>query len=225
MALVDHWPFYGLTVRTPRVELRSPDDDLAAALGELAAKGVHDPSFMPFSFPWTDAPVDDLPRNSLQHYWQNRAQLSPEQWHLSLAVLVEGDPVGGASLLAEHFAVRRMFETGSWLGMTFQGQGLGAELRHACLHLGFAGLGAAVATTSAFEDNGPSLGVTRKLGYEPNGEDSLVRRGQSGRLLRFRMTREHWEANVRRDDIELVGIEACLALLGAAQPASDDGGS
>ena len=221
MALVDHWPLYGLRVQTPRVELRVPDDILGAEMGELAAKGVHDPATMPFSIPWTDAPVEELPRNTLQFLWRMRAEVGPEHWHLTLTVLSDGGVIGGAGLVADNFGVHRMFETGSWLGRAFQGRGLGAELRHACLHLGFAGLGANVAVTGAFEDNGASLGVTRKLGYEPNGEDALVRRGESARLLRFRMTRDHWEAKVRRDDIELTGVEPCLELLGAA--ASTDG--
>ena len=42
-------------------------------------------------------------------------------------------------------------------------------MRIATLHLGFLGLDALEASTGAFEDNLASLGVTRKLGYEPNG--------------------------------------------------------
>jgi RimJ/RimL family protein N-acetyltransferase len=215
MALVDHWPIFGLRVRTPRLEVRAPDDELGTSLGELAVEGIHDPAVMPFAFPWTDAPADELPRNSLQHYWKMRAEHRPEHWNVSVAILVDGRVVGGGGLVAEHFAVRRCFETGSWIGREFQGQGLGVEFRQACLHLGFAGLGADVATTGAFADNGASLAVTRKLGYEPNGEDILVRRGESARLLRFRMDRAYWEAKLRRDDIELEGVEPCLPLLGA----------
>ena len=221
MALVDQWPLYGIRVRTPRLEVRVPDDELGVQMGELAAKGVHDPALMPFFYPWTDAPPEEIPRNSLQHYWQMRAQLRPERWNLSLCVLVDGEVVGGGGLESENFAVCRGFETGSWLGVVFQGRGLGKELRQACLHLGFAGLGGTVAVTGAFEDNSASLAVTRGLGYEPNGEETVVRRGEAARLLRFRMPRAHWEANLRRDDIELEGVDACLALLGAAPSAGD----
>jgi RimJ/RimL family protein N-acetyltransferase len=98
------------------------------------------------------------------------------------------------------------------LGLGFQGRGLGFEFRQACLHLGFAGLDAHVATTGAWHDNAASLAVTAKLPYEPNGEDILVRRDRPDRLLRFRMTRERWES-VRRDDITIEGLEPCLPLL------------
>lgn len=212
MALVDHWPLFGLRVRTPRLELAYVTDELAAALGELALRGVHDPATMPFLVPWTDAPAEALPRNTILHFWSNRVATSPAGWHLALAVRVDGEVVGAAGLTAERFAVTRTFETGSWIGRAFQGRGLGLELRHACLHLGFAGLGAAVATTSAYHDNAASLGVTARLPYEPNGEAMTPRRDGADRLLRFRMTRAAWDA-VRRDDIEVDGLAPCLSLL------------
>ena len=213
MAIEDHWPFFALRVRTPRLEVRVVDDDIGVQLGELAARGVHDPATMPFSIPWTDAPADELPRNSLQHYWLSRAQLRPESWSLSLAALVDAEVVGGGGLVAEEFPRRRSFETGSWMGRAFQGEGLGFELRQACLHLGFAGLGGEVATTAAWHDNAASLGVTAKLPYEPNGEEVLLRREVPDRMLRFRMPRAAWEA-VRRDDIEIDGLAPCLPVLG-----------
>ena len=212
MGLVDHWPLLGLRVRTPRMELRLPDDELACRAGELAAAGIHDPATMPFGVPWTDAPVEDLPRNSLQHYWLNRAQLSAASWHLSLVALADGEVVGAGGLMAERFAERRTFETGSWMSRALQGQGLGFEFRQACLHLGFAGLDAATATTAAWHDNAASLGVTAKLPYEANGEDLLMRRDRPDRMLRFRMARAAWET-VRRDDIVIEGLEPCLPLL------------
>ena len=63
------WPLHDLIVRTPRLELRYIDDALAVELALLAAKGVHDPGFMPFAFEWTDVPSPQLERNTLQFYW------------------------------------------------------------------------------------------------------------------------------------------------------------
>jgi hypothetical protein len=84
----------------------------------------------------------------------------------------------------------------------------------ASLHLGFLGFGGRTATTAAFADNGPSLGVTRRLGYAPNGESLKVRRGKSATSLHFAMTRDYFDAHLRRDDIVLHGVEPCLPLLG-----------
>ena len=182
-------------------------------MATLAAAGIHDPSFMPFAHPWTDVEPPELQRTSLQFYWRRAPTLTVEQWDLPFAVLVDGAVVGATSIGASHFALTKTFQTGSWLGRAHQGQGLGKELRAATLHLGFEGFGAEVAETEAFEDNAPSLGVTRSLGYADNGVGRHKRRETSATILRFRMTAEHWRA-MGRDDIELHGVDAALPLLG-----------
>lgn len=128
-------------------------------------------------------------------------------------MLVDGETVGSSGLNANHFPTLRCFETGSWLGKEFQGRGLGKELRAATLHLGFEGLGAELAETAAFEDNAASLGVTRSLGYSDNGSRLEQCRGKRGRILGFTMSVDHWRT-IRRDDIELSGVDAVLPLLG-----------
>jgi RimJ/RimL family protein N-acetyltransferase len=207
------WPLFGLRVITPRLELRYVDDHLGAQLADLAAQGIHDPAFMPFAFEWTDAPADRLRPNTMQHYWRCRAETTPTHWHLPFATIVDGEVVGTTSLGADHFPTLRTFESGSWLGRAHQGRGIGREMREATLHLGFAGFAAACATTSAFDDNGPSLGVTRSLGYEPNGTEPKVRRGQVATSLQFRMPADDWQARVRRDDISIDGLEPVLGFL------------
>ncbi len=211
------WPFYELRVVTPRLELLPIDDETGTELALLSAKGVHDPEYMPFGIPWTDVPSPQLERNSLQFQWRWRAELSPESWMLNFAVSVDGTIVGSTGFITREFATLRTFETGSWLGREFQGQGIGKEMRTANLQLGFLGFGALFATTAAWDDNGPSLGVTRSLGYAENGHARMTRRGQAARQLRFEMTREFFLAELRRDDIELHGVEPCLPLLGLAQ--------
>ena len=168
---------------------------------------------MPFSIPWTDAGSPQFEWQSMQYYWRCRADVTPDGWDLPLAVLVDDEVVGASSLGARDFGVLRQFGTGSWLGRHFQGQGLGKELRLATLTLGFDGLGAELATTAAYDDNGPSLGVTRALGYEFTGRLRERRRDGVGEQLHFRMPRAHFET-IRRDDIELAGVEPVLPLLG-----------
>ena len=211
-----YWPLFDLRVRTPLLELRYPDDDLVTALAALAAEGIHDPALMPFGLPWTDAPPGDLERNTCQYYWRVRAQTSPEAWSLPLAVLVDGAPVGVQGIDGTvSFAATRVVETGSWLGREHQGHGIGKEMRAAILHLAFEGLGAEVAQSGAWHDNDASLGVTRALGYEPNGERRDLRRGVADRMLLFRLTRAAWRQH-RRTDIEIEGLDRCLPILGLA---------
>jgi hypothetical protein len=55
--------------------------------------------------------------------------------------------------------------------------------------------------------------VSRALGYEPNGTTWDTRRGEVAPIQRWRLTRDAWE-RVRRNDIELIGIQECLPALG-----------
>jgi RimJ/RimL family protein N-acetyltransferase len=207
------WPLFDLEVRTPLLTLRYPDDALMIELVTLIGKGIHDPDDMPFSLPWTDEVSPGRDWNSYRYWWRTRADLSPDTWTIDFAVVLDSRVAGATGLSGDHFRTLRTFETGSWLGKEFQGRGIGKEMRAATLHLGFAGFGAEEATTTAFANNARSLGVTRSLGYEPNGRALKLQRDRAGESLRFRMTRAHWET-IRRDDIELVGVEPCLSLLG-----------
>ena len=208
-----HWPLFDLRITTPRLELRYVDDDIAAALMDIAATdGVHAPDFMPFTIPWTRLEPPLLQQQGMQHYWRMRAETSPDGWHVAMAVFDDGTLVGVQDLNAKQFAVTRTITTGSWLGRSHQGKGIGKEMRAAVLHLGFDGLGAEVAETSAFADNPSSIGVTRALGYTENGWYLDAREGVQARHLRFLMTRDDWERR-RRDDITVEGLEACLPQL------------
>lgn len=207
------WPLFDLTIRTPRLELRPPDDDALVALARLAANGVHDPKVMPFRFPWTDAPSPDLERSALQFHWRTRASWTPDDWHLPFAVWCEGEIVGQQDILAHDFARIRTVESGSWLGLAHQGQGIGKEMRIAILHLAFVGLDAQRAETGAYEHNAASLGVTATLGYEPNGDAVFTPRGEPQVEKKFKMDHTAFE-RIRRDDITIENLEPCLAMFG-----------
>ena len=210
------WPLFDLRVRTPRLELRYVDDEMAAELAQLAAQGIHDPDFMPFNEPWSQVPSPTLERNTMQFYWRCRAEFVPASWNLNLATIVEGAVVGTTALFANEFPTLRQFETGSWLGRQFQGKGIGKEMRLASLQLGFVGFGAEFATTGAFDDNGPSLGVTGSLGYSATGRRRLVRQQLPAMMQHFELTRAGFLARLRRDDISLHGVDECLPTLGLA---------
>jgi RimJ/RimL family protein N-acetyltransferase len=211
----DHWPLFDLEVRTPRLTLRYLDDTLAAELQAVAARGVHDPAVMPFVIPWTDLPSPQMEQEAMRFYARTRADVRPNAWNLQFAVVVDGAVVGTSDLMAGDFPTLRQFTTGSWLGREFQGQGLGKEMRLASLTLGFDGFGAEFALTGMWHDNAASKGVTESLGYEFEGRRRALRREVSDELLGYRMARSHWET-IRRDDIELVGVDAARTFLAIA---------
>ena len=207
------WPLSGLEVNTPTISLRHITDELAAELALLAAQGIHDPATMPFSEPWTDVASPQLERNSLQYFWRCRAEVTTAHWDIPLAVISGGRPVGVCTVHAEEFPARRSVTTGSWLGRSYQRRGIGRETRHAALHLIFAGFGADEATTRAWHDNTASLGVTTSLPYVRTGSTQELRRDHPDTMLAFAMDRARWNT-IRRNDIELIGIDAVAAQLG-----------
>jgi RimJ/RimL family protein N-acetyltransferase len=208
-----HWPLFDLRIRTPRLELCLPTDDDLDSLIDAYQDGVHDPATMPFLVPWTDTPSPRREREALQWWWSQRANWKPEAWNLTLCCVADHQIVGVQDINAEQFAERRVVSTGSWLGLRHQGQGLGKEMRAAVLHFAFLGLGATRAETGAFDDNLPSLGVTRALGYQPNGNTVKVRRGEPATCLEFFLDREGFE-RIRRDDITIENLEASLPMFG-----------
>ncbi len=89
-----HWPFFDLHITTPRLELRYPTDDDLFALAGLVAEGIHNPSTMPFTEPWTRVESPELERNALRFWWSRRAALLPDDWALPFAVFESGHVVG-----------------------------------------------------------------------------------------------------------------------------------
>jgi RimJ/RimL family protein N-acetyltransferase len=218
-ALLATWPLFGLEVRTPRLSLRYPSDADLAALGALSGD-IHDPDEMPFNVAWSRRPDGVRERSILQYHWRARSLWTPEDWELLLVAVVDGAVVGTQGMEGTHWGARRTVATGSWLHRPRQGQGLGTEMRHAVLHLAFAGLGARRAETDAFAWNRASQGVTEKLGYRRNGDHLApgLEPGDPPRLtLAYVLDRETWAAR-RRDDIEVVGLEPCLDLFAPAVP-------
>ena len=208
-----YWPLFDLVVRTPRIELRPPDDDLCTELAALPDGGLFANGENQFLRDWWSTPSPERQRASLKWWWGNRASWSPDKWRLELAVLVDGRPVGVQGIGAEHFPVLRTVSTGSWLGLAHQGKGIGKEMRTAALHLAFAGLGAEEAHSEAFETNPNSIGVSDSLGYERDGHCLGLRGGERTRRIRFRMSKERY-AELHRDDITIEGLEPCLEMFG-----------
>lgn len=195
------------------VELRGMNDDDLVELCELALGGIHPPDQMPFYVPWTDAPKEQLARNTAQYHWRARAALSPDSWELLLGVWYEGVLVGTQGLSAHNFAVTRTGETGSWLGRAFQGQGIGTAMRRAACALAFDHLDAVEVTSGAFLDNPASLSVSRKVGYRLNGIVRVQRReGELALKQNLVLTPDTFD---RGDTVVIVdGVDAFRSAIG-----------
>lgn len=202
ITLIDLWPPFGLVLETPRLVLRPVRDDDIPAVVEAALGGIHPPERSPFSFPWTDVPADELPANTARHYWRQRADFTPESWGLAFGVWLGASFLGIQDLAVKNFSSLRTVGTGSWLKRSAQGKGFGKEMRAAVVSFAFDYLGAEVAESDAAEWNHQSLGVSRALGYQPNGvfrdawSDGKLTTVQRVRLVPEQYKRPDWELKV-----------------------------
>lgn len=209
--LVSIYPPLGLRVTAGPLELRGIGEDEVLALLAVVQDGVHPADRMPFTYPWTDAPRDELPLNYLQWWWRGMATWSKDAWSLDLCVLWEGDVVGVQGVATRDFLTLRFGETGSWLGQRFQGRGIGTAMRQAICTLLFDHLGFEFITSSAFTDNPASLRVSEKLGYRSNGRDWQARRSTSATSERLLLTREDF---VRGAPIDVEGLAPLRRFIG-----------
>ena len=210
------WPFFGISIRTPRLELRLITDDELPEFIELG-RDIHDDSPFPFVLGWSTLADPEFSEGFAQFHWRTRGTLTPQDWVLPFGVFVDGVGVGLQAVEAKNFRTLRVAETGSWLSRRYQRQGIGVEMRAAALHFIFEGLGAAEATSTARTTNAGSIGVSTALGYEVNGTDLSDFNGEIAEQFRFRLKRAAWEES-KRGDIELTGVEGCLRLLGLEAP-------
>lgn len=167
--LNDYWPLAQLKLATKRLELRVPNDDELSELAQVAAIGVHEPGQQPFLTPWTDLPPCERALHVMQQHWSRRGTWCAEVWALEMGVFHAVQPVGMVTLKARNFSVLREVKTESWLGLEFHRQGIGTEARTDLMSFAFERLGAVTAVTEVFQDNVGSQGVSRRLGYRPDG--------------------------------------------------------
>ena len=213
--LADLWPTLKLRLETPRLTLRIPNDDELARLAELAAEGVHRDGERPFLTPWTEGTPEERAEHVLRNHWGCLAEWSVSDWYLSMAVFPSGSgrPLGAVTLRAKDFPVTREVRTTSWLGLEHQGQGYGTEARTALLTLAFDHLDATDALTEVFQDNHASQGVSRRLGYQPDGISRDPRDGEVLVSDRLRLTAERW-AGIERVSVSVVGLDTARSMFG-----------
>ena len=220
--LSDVWPLFGLKITSPRLELRLVRDEDLPGVIDAALGGIHDPAVMPFAVPWTDAPREVLIRETAKHQWRIRSGVEPENWTLNFVIKHEGVPVGMQDLTGHHFSITKTVTTGSWLSRSYQGRGLGKEMRAAVLLFAFDHLGAEVAESDAAVWNQSSLGVSHSLGYRDTGIKRVVARpgelteAQEVRLGREQFKRPDW--NITIEGLEAARRDIFDATLGS--PAS-----
>ena len=174
-----YWPLFDLRLRTGDLELRPMTEADQPALADLLPDDLElDPSATTYDF------EPRVGRGVVTHqaYWRAYGTWSPAHWRLNFLVLSRragwSEP---RSSRAPTSRCCRTVDTASFLVPEARGRGIGKAMRSAVLALAFEGLDADAAITSAWHDNDGSLGVSRSLGYRPNGEHLHAPRGRRRR--------------------------------------------
>jgi RimJ/RimL family protein N-acetyltransferase len=207
-----YWPLFDLRLASPGLMLRPMVEADLAALADLLPGDVElDPAA-------TSYPIaDDRTRRGIivhQDYWKSYGTWRPQAWRLSFVVSAAGQILGVQELEGNDFPVLRTVDSSSFLIPAARGRGYGKQMRAAVLALAFGPMRAQAAITSAWHDNHASLGVSRALGYRPNGE-LLHARGDGAELMvHMRLTRQDWLASGRGVEVEITGFDACRTVFG-----------
>lgn len=210
--MTPHWPLHHLSLCTSDLELRPVTEaDLPGLAAQLSVDLEVDPTATRYDG-LSDA--DNRAVALHQGYWRSVGTWRPESWALPFAVWHGDDVVGSQTLEGEDFPRLRTVDSASWLAPEARGRGWGVQARAAILALAFGPLGATAAITSAWHDNGASLGVSRSLGYQPNGVTTHWRGDRPDEMVHLRLTREQWRDSPWRDRVEVRGFEPCRPFFG-----------
>jgi RimJ/RimL family protein N-acetyltransferase len=205
------WPLLDLRLTTGDLVLTPlVEADLAEVVRVMPADLELNPAATRFA-------VDEPMHRGLvvhQEYWRSYGTWTPQAWRFHLAVRRGGELLGLQELEGEDFPTLRTVDTSSWLVAPVRGTGVGKAMRRAVLALAFDHLGAQAAITSAWHDNYASLGVSRSLGYRPNGESFLARDDGVDTLVHLRMTVDDWRAAGGAPDVTVTGVRPALPLFG-----------
>jgi RimJ/RimL family protein N-acetyltransferase len=207
-----YWPLFDLRIDSPDLTLRPMTEADQPAIADLLPDDVElDPAATRYA-----TGEERVTRGIVVHqaYWKAYGTWRPEAWRVNFVVSAAGQILGAQELEGNDFPALRTVDTASFLIPWARGRGYGKQMRRAVLSLAFGPMGAQAAITSAWHDNHASRGVSRALGYQPNGE-SLDARGDSADVMvHMRLLRAHWLASGAAADIHITGFEACRHLFG-----------
>jgi RimJ/RimL family protein N-acetyltransferase len=207
-----YWPLFDLRLASADLTLQTMTEADVAAVADLLPDDVEqDPAATTF------AVADDRTSRGIvacQGYWEACGMWRPAAWRLNFVVRAAGQILGMQELEGNDFPLLRTVDSSSFLIPSARGRGYGKQMRAAVLALAFGPLGAEAAITSAWHDNQASLGVSRALGYRPNGEMLHARGDGVDVMVHMRLRRAAWLASGRGSGVQISGFEACRPFFG-----------
>ncbi|HEY1914507.1 MAG TPA: GNAT family N-acetyltransferase [Streptosporangiaceae bacterium] len=214
-----YWPLADLRLVSADLTLRPmAEADLTAVADLLPDDFDLDPAAIRYSG------LDDRTNRGVimhQAYWSCYGRWRPESWKLAFVALADGEIVGWQQLKGEDFPTLRTVDSASFLIPGVRGRGYAKQMRAAVLALAFGPLEAEAAVTSAWHTNHASLGVSRALGYQPNGTLRAARGDGADEMVHLRLDRAGWLASGLGQEVRIEGFDACRVLFGLP-PGADD---
>lgn len=208
-----YWPLFDLRLSTPDLRLRPMTEaDLGPIADLLPGDVEQDPALAA-----PDLGDDRVGRGIASHqsYWRAYGTWRPGAWRLPFVVRSAASEILGVQELeGTDFPTLLTVDSSSFLVTAARGRGFGKQMRTAVLALAFGPLGAEAAVTSAWHDNHASLGVSRALGYRPNGESLHAHPGRVDVLKHLRLLRADWLASGAAGQVQIAGFDACRPLFG-----------
>jgi RimJ/RimL family protein N-acetyltransferase len=194
-----------IKITTPKLELVVADRLLLGQLGEVAARGVADPSLpSPFRSGWDRLSPPERSLHITARQIRRWAEFGEPERHYSFTICTDGQPIGEVTVRVSEANNQLIFATTSWIGIDHQRKGHGTEARLAALQFGFIALGADMASSMSFADNLPPQKISRELGYKMSGASVFpVPPCSMRRLTHYRLGRRIWESRHRRHDITI----------------------
>jgi RimJ/RimL family protein N-acetyltransferase len=209
-----YWPLFGLRLTSPDLTLRPMTEADLGTIADLLPDDLEqDPAATIYDFG-----DDRIARGIVSHqgYWKAYGTWRPEAWRLSFVVCASGEILGVQELEGNDFPVLRTVDSSSFLIRAARGRGYGKQMRSAVLALAFGPRQARAAITSAWHDNHASLGVSRTLGYRPNGESLHARGERVDAMVHMRLQRADWLASGPGNHVQISGFQACRPMFGLA---------
>jgi len=215
VACVTHryWPLFDLRLSTPDLRLQPMTEADLEPIADLLPDDVEQDQ----DEAGYDIGEPRIGRGIVSHqaYWRAYGIWRPQSWRLPFVVRsAAGEILGVQELEASDFLTLRTVDSSSFLVTPARGRGFGKQMRIAVLALAFGPLAAEAAITSAWHDNHASLGVSRAVGYRPNGESLHAHPGRVDVLVHLRLLRAHWLASGIGDQVGITGFDACRPLFG-----------
>lgn len=211
-SIAEIWPPYGLVIRAGELTMTALREADVPEVVALVEAGIHDPAVMPFSFPWTDAPAEEIPGDYMRFFGRTLAGTGAGNAALELVVRRGGEIVGMQALNGQDVRTTRRLESGSWLGLRFQRQGIGLAMRQAICTFAFDHLGLDVVTSGAWADNTASLRISQRVGYRETRREQWQRRGEPSEMVLLELLPEHFVPGP--ETVEVEGAEPLRRFLG-----------